>query len=93
VGNAASMVLTLPLLADLVPRQHMGLANGALAASGSVAAPLASLAAGALADVFGPRAIFALMAVMIGVALALMPAVKTPAELEREASLVPAGVT
>jgi maltose/moltooligosaccharide transporter len=79
VGNAASLVLTVPLLADLVPRQHMGAATGLLAASGSVAAPIASLAGGALADVFGPRAIFAIMAVMVGVALALMPAIRAPA--------------
>src|SRR3712207_3159856 len=78
VGNAASVVLTVPLLADLVPRRHMGAATGLLAASGSVAAPLASLAAGGLSDLFGPRAIFALMTVMVGVALALMPAVRLP---------------
>jgi maltose/moltooligosaccharide transporter len=78
VGNAASVVLTVPLLADLVPRRHMGAATGLLAASGSVAAPLASLAAGGLSDVFGPRAIFALMTVMTGLALALMPAVRLP---------------
>ena len=45
-GNAATMVLTLPILAELVPRRHIGLANGIQAAAGSVAAPLASLAAG-----------------------------------------------
>ena len=39
IGNAAIMVLTIPLLADLVPRRYMGLATGALAASGSLAAP------------------------------------------------------
>jgi len=79
VGNAASLVLTVPLLADLVPRQHMGVATGILAASGSLAAPLASLAGGALADVYGPRVIFALMAVMVVVALALLPAIRAPA--------------
>ncbi len=47
VGNAAGAVLILPLLADLVPRHHMGVATGAMAASGSLAAPLASLLAGA----------------------------------------------
>jgi MFS family permease len=73
VGNAASFVLTIPLLADLVPRRHMGSATGILAASGSVAAPLASLAAGALSDLYGPRAIFGLMAAAIVVALALLP--------------------
>lgn len=76
VGNAASMVLTIPLLADLVPGHRMGAATGALAASGSLAAPLASLVAGSLSDVFGPRAIFGLMAAMVALALALMPAVR-----------------
>ena len=51
VGNAASMVLTIPLLADLVPRHHMGAATGLLAAAGGIAAPLSSLVAGTLADV------------------------------------------
>jgi MFS family permease len=72
-GSAAVMVLTVPLLSDLVPRRHMGTATGALAASGSIAAPLASLAAGSLSDLYGPRAIFALMAAMVAVALALLP--------------------
>jgi MFS family permease len=79
VGNAAIGVLTIPLLADLVPRHHMGGATGALAASGSVAAPLASLAAGWLSDLYGPRAIFGLMAATALLALALMPAVRQPA--------------
>jgi MFS family permease len=87
VGNAATMVLTLPILADLVPRRHMGLANGVLAASGSIAAPLASLVAGALADAFGPRAIFGLMAAMVVVAMALLPLVRR----DRPAPVVPAG--
>jgi MFS family permease len=84
VGNAASMVLTIPLLAELVPAHRIGAATGLLAASGSLAAPLASLAAGALADVYGPRAIFGLMAVMIGLALALMPAVRHSAPVMPE---------
>jgi MFS family permease len=78
VGSAAVVVLTVPLLSDLVPRHHMGAATGALAASGSIAAPFASILAGALSDAFGPRAIFALMAVMIGVALLLMPFTRLP---------------
>jgi MFS family permease len=78
-GSCAIMVLTLPLLADLVPRHHMGTATGALAASGSVAAPLASLLAGQLADMYGPRAIFGLMAVMVVVAMAFIPLVRPPA--------------
>jgi MFS family permease len=79
VGNAASVVLAVPLLADLVPRRHMGMATGVLAASGSVAGPLASLAAGALSDLYGPRVIFGLMAAMIALALTLLPAVRPPA--------------
>jgi maltose/moltooligosaccharide transporter len=79
VGNAASSVLAIPLLADLVPRRYMGLATGALAASGSLAAPLSSLVAGGLSDLYGPRAIFAMMAAMVVVALTLMQAVRLPA--------------
>src|SRR5436190_16011261 len=82
VGNAASTVLTVPLLADLVPRRHMGTATGVLAASGSVAAPMASLVAGGLSDLYGPRAIFGLMAAMIAVALALLPAARPNAALD-----------
>jgi len=73
VGNAAILVLIVPLLAELVPRSRMGAATGLLAAAGSAAAPAASLVGGALADLFGPRAIFGLMAVMVFVALALLP--------------------
>jgi len=78
IGSAAVMVLTIPLLSDLVPRQHMGLATGAIAASGSIAAPLAALAAGGLSEVFGPRAIFGLMATMVAIALALLPFTQAP---------------
>ena len=85
VGNAASNVLAIPLLAELVPRQYIGAASGVLAASGSLAAPLASLAAGALSDAFGPRAIFALMAALVVVALALLPTVRQPAAVVLDA--------
>jgi MFS family permease len=79
IGNAAIVVLNIPLLADLVPRHRMGVATGALAASGSIAAPLASLAAGWLSVVYGtPRAMFGLMAAMVLLALALMPATRVP---------------
>ena len=82
IGNAAAQVLTIPLLADLVPRKHMGLANGALAAAASLAAPLSSVVGGALADYYGtPRVIFALMAGMVCVALTLMLGVRKPEEL------------
>jgi MFS family permease len=90
VGNGASMVLTVPFLADLVPRPHMGAATGILAASGSVAAPFASLLAGGLADVYGPRAIFVFMAVMIVLALVLLPAVRPPA-IRAAPAAAPAG--
>lgn len=76
VGNAAVNVIAIPLLADLVERHHVGAATGVFAASGSLAAPLASLLAGFLADVHGPRVIFAMMAVLTLVALALMPGVR-----------------
>ncbi|MFN8525807.1 MAG: MFS transporter [Chloroflexota bacterium] len=69
VGNSAVMVMTLPLLADLVPRDRIGAAAGLLAAAGSIAAPFSSLVAGALSDVYGPRAIFVVMAVMVAAAL------------------------
>ncbi len=73
LGNAAVIVLAIPLLADLVPRQQMGAAAGLLAASGSLAAPISSLIAGELAGQFGPRAIFGVMAVSTAIAVALMP--------------------
>ncbi len=79
VGNAASMVLAVPLMAELVPRHRMGLATGLLAASGSVAAPLSSVVAGTLSDVLGPRVIFAVMFVMVVVALPLIPFIRPPA--------------
>jgi MFS family permease len=89
IGNAAIIVLTIPLLADLVPRQHMGIAAGALAASGSVAAPLSSLVAGGLSDLYGPRAIFWVMVAMTCIALALMPFVRNPTPVSNRESLVP----
>jgi maltose/moltooligosaccharide transporter len=78
LGNAASMVLTIPLLADLVPRHHLGAATGVLAACTSLSAPLSSVVAGTLADVLGPRAIFLVMTAMTLIALALLPAVRRP---------------
>jgi Na+/melibiose symporter-like transporter len=78
VGNAAGTVLMVPLLADLVPRYHIGAATGALAASGSLAAPITSLLAGRLADLYGPRAIFAFMVVTVLIALLLLLGVQTP---------------
>jgi MFS family permease len=80
IGNAAMAVLQIPLLADLVPRQQMGTATGALAASGSIAAPFASLVAGGLSDLYGPRAIFAMMATLVIVALLLLPATRPAGE-------------
>jgi predicted MFS family arabinose efflux permease len=67
-------------MADLVPKQHMGAATGLMAAAGSVAAPLASLLAGALSDVYGPRAIFAVMAGMTVLAIILLTWVDKPRE-------------
>jgi maltose/moltooligosaccharide transporter len=91
IGNAGSSVLMLPLLADLVPRHHMGIATGALAASGSLAAPLTSLLAGRLADLYGPRAIFAFMAAMIVLALLLLLGVQPPKADEPSAAIEAAG--
>jgi maltose/moltooligosaccharide transporter len=72
VGNAACMVLAIPLLAELVPAHHIGRATGLLAGAGSIAAPVASLSAGVLSDAFGLRAIFGLMAAMTLLAMGLM---------------------
>ena len=77
LGNSATVVLAIPLMADLVPRHQMGAAAGMLAASGSIAAPLASFVAGGLSEVYGPRAIFAVMAAMVCVALLLLLGVRT----------------
>jgi MFS family permease len=67
----------------------MGIATGLMAAAGSIAAPLASLVAGGLSDVYGPRAIFAVMAVMTLVAIALLPGVRPPIEYSSEPSTDP----
>jgi MFS family permease len=90
IGNAAAVVLTVPLMADLVPRRHMGAATGAIAAAGSFAAPIASFVGGALSDTFGPRAIFSVMFVMTLAALALMPFVKYPDPATIQAPAEPA---
>jgi MFS family permease len=79
IGNAASMVLTIPLLADLVPRHHIGAATGLLAAAGGIAAPISALVAGSLADQLGARAIFYVMFVAVIVALVLLTQVRLPA--------------
>lgn len=78
VGNAAVIVLTLPLLSDLVPRVHIGAAVGLMSAASSVAAPLSSVAGGALSDRFGPRAIFSIMLVMIALAAVFLARVQPP---------------
>ncbi len=52
-----------------------------------MAAPLASVVAGALSDVYGPRVIFAMMAAMICLALALLPAIRRPAAVTEGALL------
>jgi maltose/moltooligosaccharide transporter len=77
IGNAAVIVLAVPLMADLVPRQHLGVATGLLAAVGSVAAPVAALAGGGLSELYGPRAIFAVMAATSLAAIALLPATRS----------------
>ena len=82
LANAAPVVLTVPLLADLVPRKHLGKATGLLSASGSVAAPLSSMVGGYLSDIYGPRAIFAVMAVMVCVAVGFLVNVRAPVEGE-----------
>lgn len=82
IGNSAAVVLAIPIMADLVPRQYMGAATGLLAASGAIAAPLASLVAGTLSEAYGPRAIFGVMAVMVVMALLLLQGVQTPEEAE-----------
>jgi Na+/melibiose symporter-like transporter len=78
IGNAASQVLMVPLLGDLVPRRHIGAATGILAGSGSVAAPAASLLAGHMADLYGPRVIFLMMSITVFIALALLPFTRNP---------------
>ncbi len=79
IGNAAVMVLVLPLLADLVPRTHIGAATGLLAAAGGIASPLSAVVAGQLSDMYGPRAIFGVMVVTVVIALLLLTAVRQPA--------------
>jgi MFS family permease len=80
IGNAPGQVLAVPFLADLVPKRHIGAATGILAGSGSVAAPLASLLAGSLANVYGPRIIFLVMSIAVSCALLLLFFVRAPVE-------------
>jgi MFS family permease len=56
----------------------MGVGTGLLAGAGSIAAPAASIVAGGLSQIYGPRVIFAVMAVMVVVAIVLLPTVKPP---------------
>jgi MFS family permease len=78
IGNAACLVLTIPLLADLVPRHHMGAATGLLAAAGAIAAPLSGLVARSLADSVGPRAIFLVTFVAVIIALGFLTRLRVP---------------
>jgi MFS family permease len=78
IGNAAAMVLTIPLLADLVPRHHMGAATGLLAAVGGIAAPISSLVAGSMANAYGARAIFYVMFFSVVIALFVLTRVRVP---------------
>jgi MFS family permease len=75
-GVAAILALKMPLLGELVPPGQIGAASGILAAAGSLSAPVASVVGGALSDIYGPRAVFGVMMVMVLIALGLMPAVR-----------------
>ena len=78
VGNSATIVLAIPLLADLVPRHHMGTASACWRPAARSPRrwpawwPI-------LAEQFGPRAIFGVMAAMTVVAVLLLPLVDRPA--------------
>jgi MFS family permease len=89
IGNSAPVVLAIPVMADLVRKQHMGAATGLMAAASSIASPLASLVAGSLSDFYGPRAIFAVMAVMTVFAVILLIWVDKPAAAARVETAVP----
>jgi Na+/melibiose symporter-like transporter len=84
-GVAAVLALKMPLLAELVPPGQIGAASGILAAAGSLSAPVASVVGGALSDVYGPRAVFVVMMVMLLLALALLSAVHPLVDLQRGA--------
>jgi maltose/moltooligosaccharide transporter len=73
IGSAAVLVLPVPIVSELVPRDRVGTAVGVLAGGGSIAAPLAALLAGGVADAFGLRAVFAIMVVAALSALAILP--------------------
>ena len=72
-GSAAVMVLTVPLLSDLVPRRHMGTAYRCAHRQWLDRGAAGIACGGSLSDLYGPRAIFALMAAMVAVALSLLP--------------------
>jgi len=90
LGNAAGQVLTVPLMAGLVLDHEIGAATGILAAAGSLAAPLASLAGGGLADLFGPRAIFGMMAVTVTIAIVVLRLVPDSAAADDASTLIAA---
>ena len=71
----------------------MGVGTGLLASAGSIAAPVASIVGGSLSEVYGPRVIFAVMAVTVVAAIAFLPLVKIPAEVavSEAASGAPSG--
>jgi len=73
IGSAAVLVLPVPIVSELVSRDRVGAAVGVLAGGGSIAAPLAALLAGGVADAFGLRAVFAIMVVAALSALAILP--------------------
>lgn len=78
LGNACMAVCTVPFLADLVPRERLGVFVGIQAAVSSVAGPLASVVAGGLSDLYGTRVIFVLMAVFLALAGLVLHLIQPP---------------
>lgn len=68
-GFSATTVLTYPYLAELVPGSKIGLFTGLQTAFSAIAVPASVLVTGILISGFGYRAIFAVLAIMMALAV------------------------
>ena len=78
ISTGIADVTGLPLLARLVPRDHIGLWLGITAGSASLAAPLGSLLAGKLASDFGLRSLFWMDLVAVVLAIPVLLTIVVP---------------
>lgn len=82
-GFAATNALTYPLLAELIPASKVGVFTGIQTAFGAAAVPVSILITGTLITHFGYRSIFAVLAVMMVIDVAVLLAIDLPAAREQ----------